>query len=104
MHDDVTLQLYGTAQMTAINNQRQQLNRQVHAQGDAEDRAFHAERELLRMKQAHENEQREHALTQAAMVRLLADNIGMQKILRYLAERWAAGEPYNGVRAARLSA
>ena len=89
MHDDIATQLYATAHITAVNNQRQHLNRQTYAQGDAESRAFHAERALLGMKQAHENEQREHALTRLAMTRLLAVNIGLRRAVGHLAEKWA---------------
>lgn len=88
-HDDIIRSHYQTAQLTAINNQRRQTNRQMYANEDAESRAFHAERELLGMRQAHEAEQCEHALTRLALKQLLAQNIGLQKAVQHLAKKWA---------------
>lgn len=91
-HHDIILSHYHTAQMTAANNQRQHLNRQLHAHGDAESRAFYAERGQQQANQALAQEQQEHAVTRAAMTRLLAENIAYMKLVRHLAERWAGHE------------
>lgn len=88
-HDDIIRSHYQTAQTTHTNNLRRQTTRQAYAQDDAESRAFHAERDLLVMKQALEIEQREHALTRMALKQLLAQNIGLQKSVAHLAKKWA---------------
>lgn len=91
-HDDTVQAHFRTALVTAANNQRQHLNRQLHAQGDAESRAFYAEQGQQRAEQALQAEQQEHAATCRAMTRLLAQNIGLRKSLAHLGERYATHE------------
>lgn len=88
---DTTLSFLYTAAQTHRDAHQQQLHR-LSSSADAEDRAFYAERAHQRAEADLRQERAEHDLTKKAMQRLLAENIGFQRVVRQLVERWAPQE------------
>lgn len=93
MTTDTTDFYLNLARQTSIDNAaRFQRTHAAQLQGDAEDRAFYAERALREARGALEIELQEHAATRAALRRLLSYNFGLKRVLRQLAEKWAVAE------------
>lgn len=97
---DTTLSYLRTAAQTHRDAHQQQLHR-LSVSADAEDRAFYAERAQQRAEADLRQERAEHDLTKLAMRRLLANNIGLKRVVAELAERWA---PHEGKRSEELLA
>ena len=88
---DTTLSFLNTAAQIHRDNHQHQLH-QLAQSADAEDRAFYAERAQQRAEADLRQERSEHDLTKKAMRRLMAQNIGFERVVRQLVERWAPQE------------
>lgn len=91
---DATMNLWATARMTHIDNNRRQQRRQAIGREEAEDRAFFGERAQRQAEGSLAHERQEHALTKLALQRLIAQSEAMRRTFKLLAERWA---PMGGV-------
>lgn len=90
-YHDTTLSFLHTAARLHRDAHQQQLYR-LSASADAEDRAFYAERAQRQAEADLRQERAEHGLTKRAMQRLMAENIGLRRVVAELAGRWAPQE------------